>query len=211
LKRTKIDNTQQKGEECKKEKLEEEHQLDIEDENDEKFFRRVRKERESTPLTTGIRLKIPRNRYVDTSLPADVKKAEKHMHEMLGHLGWKTIKRGLAQVQGCEGLVKLLDGMGDNRHCTACELTKSKLSPFPTGKTFRLKRVDPLDKCYIDLSGRISEESVFHKFHYYCSSVTRKGFGVIRGYKSQALGVVRRIKDALCQSRGRATFPQRQD
>jgi hypothetical protein len=25
--------------------------------------------------------------------------------------------------------------------------------------------VDPLDKCYIDLSGLISEESVFHKFH----------------------------------------------
>jgi hypothetical protein len=37
------------------------------------------------------------------------------MHELLGHLGWKTIKRGLAQVQGCEGLVKLLDGVGDNR------------------------------------------------------------------------------------------------
>jgi hypothetical protein len=148
LSRTKID----KDEECEKGKLEEQHQLDIEDETDEKFFRRVRRERESTPLTTGIRLKIPRNRYVDTGLPADVKKAEKHMHEMLGHLGWKTIKRGLAQVQGCEGLVKLLDGVDDNRHCTACELTKSKLPPFPTGKTFRLKRVDALDKCYIDLS-----------------------------------------------------------
>jgi hypothetical protein len=51
----------------------------------------------------------------------------KDVHEMLGHLGWKTIQRGLAQVQGCEGLVKLLEGVGDNRHCTACELTKSKL------------------------------------------------------------------------------------
>jgi hypothetical protein len=111
------------------------------------IFRRVRRERESTPLTAGIRLKIPRNRYVETGLPADVKKAEKHMHEMLGHLGWKTIKRGLAQVQGCEGLVKLIDGVEDNRHCTACKLTKSKLPPFPTGKTFRLKRVGPLDKC----------------------------------------------------------------
>ena len=37
LSRTKID----KGEECKKEKLEEQHQLDIEDETDEKFFRRT--------------------------------------------------------------------------------------------------------------------------------------------------------------------------
>ena len=55
LKRTKIDNTQQKGEECKKEKLEEQHQLDIEDETDEKFFMRVSRETESTPLTTGIR------------------------------------------------------------------------------------------------------------------------------------------------------------
>jgi hypothetical protein len=96
---------------CKKENLEEQHRLDTEDETDEKLFRRVRRERESTPLTTGIRLKIPRNRYVDTGLPADVKKAEKHLHEMLGHLGWKTIKRGLAQVQGCEGLAKLLDGV----------------------------------------------------------------------------------------------------
>jgi hypothetical protein len=75
------------------------------------------------------------------------------------------MKRGLAQVQGCEELVKLLYEVGDNRHCTACKLTKSKLPPFPTGKTFRLKRVDPLDKCYIDFSGHMSEESVFHKFH----------------------------------------------
>ena len=90
LKRTKIDNAQQKGEECKKEKHEQQHQLDIEDETDENFFRRVRRERESTPLTTGIRLKIPRNRFVDTGLPADVKKAERHImrYEMLGHLGW---------------------------------------------------------------------------------------------------------------------------
>ena len=69
-----------------------------------------------------------------------------HVHEMLGHLGWKTIQKGLTQVHGCEGLVNLLEGVGDNRHCTACELSKSKLPPFPTGKTFRLKRVAPLDK-----------------------------------------------------------------
>jgi hypothetical protein len=36
-------------------------------------------ERESTPLTTEIRLKIPRNRYLDAGLSAYVKKAEKHM------------------------------------------------------------------------------------------------------------------------------------
>ena len=66
-------------------------------------------------------------------------------------------------MQGGEGLVKLLDGVGDNRHCTAIEITKSKLPPFPTGKTFRLRREDPLDKCYIDLSGHISEESVFRQ------------------------------------------------
>ena len=46
MKRTKIDNTQQKGEECKKEKLEEQHQLDIERETDEKFFMRVSRERD---------------------------------------------------------------------------------------------------------------------------------------------------------------------
>ena len=34
----------------------------------------------------------------------------------------------------------------------------------------------PLDKCYINLSGHINEVSVLHKFHYYFSSVTRKGF-----------------------------------
>jgi hypothetical protein len=33
----------------------------------------------STPLTTEIRLKIPRNRYLDTGLSADVKKPAKHM------------------------------------------------------------------------------------------------------------------------------------
>ena len=55
--------------------------------------------------------------------------------------------------------------------------------------------MDPLDKSYIDLSGHISEESVFLKFRYYCSSVTRKGFGEIRvlRYKSQALMGVKKI------------------
>ncbi len=67
----------------------EQHHLDLEEETDEKFFRRVRRERESTSLTRGIRLKIPRNGYVDTgsAVPADVKKAEKQMREMQGHLG----------------------------------------------------------------------------------------------------------------------------
>ncbi len=92
----------------KKEKLEEQHQLDIEEETDEKFFRRVRR----------------------------VKKVEKHMHEMLGHRGWKTIKRGLAQVQGYEGLVKYLDGVGDNRHFTACELTKVSCHLFQRARPF---------------------------------------------------------------------------
>jgi hypothetical protein len=89
LKRTRIDDEQEKGEGCKKENLEKQHQLDLEEETDEKFFRRVRRERESTSLTTGIRLKIPRNGYVDTgsTVPADVKKAEKQMREMMGHLG----------------------------------------------------------------------------------------------------------------------------
>ena len=69
LKRTSIDDEQEKGEGCKEEKLQEQHQLYIEEENDEKIFRRVRRERESTPPTTGIRLKIPRNRYVHTCMP----------------------------------------------------------------------------------------------------------------------------------------------
>ncbi len=60
-------------------------------------------------------------------------------------------------MQGCEGLVKLLEGVKDNRHCTVCESTKSKLTPYPTGKNSCLKWVTPLDKCYIDLlSGPVS-------------------------------------------------------
>ena len=58
-----------------------------EEETDETFFRRERRERGSTPVNSGIRLKIPRSRYINTSLPIDVKKAQKHVHEMLGHLG----------------------------------------------------------------------------------------------------------------------------
>ena len=96
-------NEQEIDDGCKK--LEEQHQLDSEEETDEKFFRCVRRERESTPVNSGIRLKIPRNRYINTGLPTDVKKAQKYVHEMLRHLGWKTIQQGLAQAQGCEGLV----------------------------------------------------------------------------------------------------------
>ena len=104
--------------------------MDSEKETDEKFFRRLRRDRESTPINSGIHLKIPRtdSGYINTGLPTDVKKDQKHVHEMLGHLGWKTIQKGLTQVHGCEGLVNLLEGVGDNRHCTVCELTMSKLS-----------------------------------------------------------------------------------
>jgi hypothetical protein len=39
LKRTRIDYEQEKSQGCKKEKLEEQHQLDIEEETDEKFLK----------------------------------------------------------------------------------------------------------------------------------------------------------------------------
>ena len=41
-----------------------------------------------------------------------------------------------------------------------------------------MKGVAPLDKCYIDLSGRINEESVLHKFHYYCTDRRRRSAGM---------------------------------
>jgi hypothetical protein len=55
LKRTKIENAQQKGEECKKEELEEQHKLDIDDETDEKFFRRVRTKKGKRKHSTDYR------------------------------------------------------------------------------------------------------------------------------------------------------------
>ncbi len=87
----------------KKEKLEEQHQLDIERETDEKFFRRVSRERESTPLTAGILLKIPRNRYVDAGLPADVKEAEKHVPKCWCISDGKLSSGGLRKCKGVKG------------------------------------------------------------------------------------------------------------
>ena len=115
---------------CKK--LEEQHQMDSEEEVDEKFFRRVRRERESAPVNSGIRLKILRNRYINTGLHTDVKKAQTHVHEMLGHLGWKTMQRGLAQVQGCEGLVKLLEGVGATSICQDASMKSRFGTSFTT-------------------------------------------------------------------------------
>ena len=69
-------------------------------ETDEVFFKRERKEKQSTPQSRSIRLKIPKSRFYDNFHPKDVQKQQWFIHETLGHLSLGTIKKGLMEVRG---------------------------------------------------------------------------------------------------------------
>jgi len=158
-------------------------------ETDEAFFKRERKEKQSTPYTRPIRLKIPRSRFYDSGQPRDIQKQQRFLHETLGHLSMGTIKKGLMQVRGYESVANMIDTMTDEQHCNSCALGKAKMPATPTGKTVRPSRKVVNTKMYVDLSGYIEEASIYNGFHYYISAVTAEGYSYFRGLRlrSQAL------------------------
>jgi hypothetical protein len=158
-------------------------------ETDDALFRRERKEKQSTPQSRPIRLKIPRSRFYDNSQPKDIQKQQRFLHETLGHLSMGTIKKGLMEVRGYESVANVIDVMADDQHCNSCALGKAKMPATPTGKTVRPSRKVVNTKMFVDLSGYIEEASIYHGFHYYISAVTTEGYSYFRGLrlKSQAL------------------------
>jgi hypothetical protein len=88
-------------------------------ETDEAFFKRERKEKQSTPHTRPIRLKIPRSRFYDSGQPRDIQKQQRFLHETLGHLSMGTIKKGLMEVRGYESVANMIDTMTDEQHCNS--------------------------------------------------------------------------------------------
>jgi len=161
----------------------------VKEESDDVFFKKERKEKQSTPQTRPIRLKIPRSRFYDSCQPKDIQKQQRFIHETLGHLSLGTIKKGLMEAKGYESIANVIDTMADDQHCTSCALGKVRMPPTPTGKTIRPTRKVVSTKMYVDLSGYIEEASIYSKFHYYISAVTDEGFAYFRGLrlKSQAL------------------------
>ncbi len=140
-------------------------------ETDEAFFKRERKEKQLTPHTRSIRLKIPRSRFYDSGQPSDIQKQQRFLHETLGHLSMVTIKKGLMEVRGYESVANMIDTMTDEQHCN-CALGKAKMPATPTGKTASPSRKVVNTKMYVDLSGYIEEASIYNGFHYYISAVT---------------------------------------
>jgi hypothetical protein len=65
-----------------------------------------------------------------------------------------TIKKGLFEVRGYEGVANLIDVMTDDQHCNSCALGKAKMPATPKGKTVRPSRKVVNTKMYVDLSVR---------------------------------------------------------
>ncbi len=59
-------------------------------------------------------------------------------------------------MQGREGLVKLLDGVGAKRHCTACELTKSEF----TCHLFHRARLSHSERIWGDQRATVQEPGI---------------------------------------------------
>ena len=119
-------------------------------ETDDVFFKSQRKEKQSTPQSRPIRLKIPRSRFYDSCQPKDVQKQQRFIHETLGHLSLSTIKKGLMEVRGYESVANVIDVMADDQHCNSCALGKAKMPATPTGKTVRPSRKVVNTKMYVD-------------------------------------------------------------
>jgi hypothetical protein len=147
---------------------------------DDSFFKRERKEKQSTPHSRPIRLKIPRSRFYDNSQSKDIQNQQRFLHQTLGHLSMGTIKKGLMEVRGYESVVNVIDVMTDDQHCNSYTLGNAKMPATPTGKTVRPNRKVVNTKMYIDLSGYIEESSIYHGFHYYISTVTAEGYSYFR-------------------------------
>ena len=109
-------------------------------ETDDVFFKRERKEKQSTPQSSPIHLKIPRSRFYDNCQPKDVQKQHRFIHETLGHLSLDMIKKVLMEVRWYESVVKVIDVMADDQHCNSCVFGKAKMPATPTGKTVRTSR-----------------------------------------------------------------------
>ncbi len=73
----------------------------------------------------------------------------------------------------------VIDVTTDDQHYNTCALGKAKIPETPVGKTVRPKRKLVNTKMYIDLSGYIEEESIYHGFHYYISVVTAEGYSYL--------------------------------
>ena len=98
----------------------------------EAFFKRKRKEKQSTTQTSPIRLKIPRSRFYDNCQSKDVQKQQWFIHETLGYLSLGTIKKGLMEVRGYESVSNVIDAMTDDQYCNSCSLGKAKMPATPT-------------------------------------------------------------------------------
>ena len=91
-------------------------------ETDEAFFKRESKEKQSTPQTRPMRLRIPRSTFYDNCQSKDVQKQQWFIHETLGHMSLDTIQKGLMEVRGYESVANVIDVMTEDQHCNSCAI-----------------------------------------------------------------------------------------
>jgi hypothetical protein len=71
------------------------------------------------------------------------------------------------EVRGYESVANVIDVMADDQHYNTCALGKTTIPATPAGKTVRPRRKVVNTKMFVDLSGYVEEESIYHGFHYY--------------------------------------------
>ena len=174
--------------------------------NDDELYRKARAA--SLIQRPRAQIKLPVIRFLDNGEPHVIQNFMKWLHSTCSHLlkadSMEVIKY-CADAEIAEAVRDLSNkkpGQPLADHCDGCMLYRGKINPRPQVRTAPTRKPRPRDReddIYIDICGRVDQESIFHGFHYYMAAVTRKGFIIVHGltYKNQSLFVIARIFNDL--------------
>ena len=148
-----------------------------------------------------IKLRLPAMRLVDTGEEMEVQKLKTYLHDLFGHLGESTIYDAVKMIDGAEILkaILILKGSVDKGHCDSCVENASVVPPAPEGKVPRPYVKKRIKKIFVDLIGKVEEDSLFHGYHHALVAATDEGFILLEGmvYKSQALFCLGKVYNDL--------------
>ena len=141
-------------------------------------------------------LKVPVVKLQHSKESREVADMRKMVHRLLGHISEDKIFKAAKYMEGAEEILELMKfGKKGRQHCDTCATMKSRMPSLPNGRTVRPERIAHVKKVYVDLTGYITEKSIYHGYHYAMAGVTDKCFAVLIGlaFKSQALLGMARI------------------
>ena len=158
-------------------------------------FRRAA-DNERLKKRTPPMLKVPVVKLENSKEPREIADMRKMVHRLLGHISEDKIFKAAKYMEGAEDILELMTfGKKGRQHCDTCATMKSRMPSLPNGRTARPERIAHVKKVYVDLTGYITEKSIYHGYHYAMAGVTDKCFAVLIGlaFKSQALLGMARI------------------